>query len=108
MGESFIIKEFVDQDGSSPFRVWIDNLDAQIKARIQARIFRFESGNLGDFKSVGEGIFEARFNFGPGYRLYFGRQGSRILLLLLGGDKSKQRRDIKSAQFFWKQYLEDK
>jgi putative addiction module killer protein len=107
MDELFNIKEFVDQDGSSPFRVWVDNLDAQIKARIQARIFRFESGNLGDYKSVGGGVFEARFNFGPGYRLYFGRQESRILLLLLGGDKSKQRRDIKLAKIFWKQYLEE-
>jgi putative addiction module killer protein len=63
-------------------------------------------GNLGDHKSVGGGVWEARIMFGPGYRIYFGKEGRSIVLLLLGGDKQAQARDIRKAQLLWKKYLE--
>ena len=76
------------------------------RARIQARILRFEMGNLGDHKSVGKGVWEARVMFGPGYRIYFGKEGLSVILLLLGGDKSSQARDIRKARQLWKEYEE--
>jgi putative addiction module killer protein len=71
-----------------------------VRARVQARVLRFELGNLGDHKSVGSGVWEARLAFGPGYRIYFGKDGESVILLLLGGAKSTQRRDIRHAQGF--------
>ena len=102
----FAIREYVDESGRSPFRVWLQTLDTAIRARVQARILRFESGNLGDHKDVG-GIWEARFPFGPGYRVYFGKSGREIILLLLGGDKGTQAKDIKRAKDLWARYLEE-
>jgi putative addiction module killer protein len=69
---------------------------------------RFENVNLGDHKSVGEGVWEVRVMFGPGYRIYFGKEGRTIILLLLGGDKSSQAADIRKARQLWKEYLEDR
>ena len=100
--------EYVDRKGLSQFRKWLETLDRPVKARVQARIFRFEMGNLGDFKSVGKGVYEARFDFGPGHRVYFGMEVNRLILLLAGGDKSTQTRDIEKAQGFWKEYVEGK
>ena len=100
------ISEYVSADGRNYFREWLDSLTVPVKARIQARVLRFETGNLGDHKSVGEGAWEARVMFGPGYRIYFGKEGRSIILLLLGGDKSSQARDIRRAQRLWKEYLE--
>lgn len=77
---------------------WIDNLaDIHARARIQARIERLVAGNPGDVKPVGEGISELRINYGPGYRVYFKRRGRELIILLAGGDKSTQARDIKVA-----------
>lgn len=68
--------------------MWLDGLDLSTKARIQARVLRFETGNLGDHKSVGAGVWEARLMWGPGYRVYFGKDGNFIVVLLTGGEKS--------------------
>ena len=76
-------------------------LDVAVRARVQARILRFECGNLGDHKDVGEGVSEARLDFGPGYRVYFGRRGREVIILLMAGDKKTQRKDIKRAQAYW-------
>ena len=78
------------------------------KARIQARILRIESGNLGDHKSVGGGVGELRIDFGPGYRVYFGKDGATLILLLIGGDKGSQGKDIKRARALWSEYLKGK
>ena len=102
------IREYVSADGRSYFREWLDSLALPVRARIQARVLRFETGNLGDHKSVGEGVWETRVMFGPGYRIYFAKEGGSIILLLLGGDKSSQAGDIRRARQFWKEYLEDK
>src|SRR5438034_11495722 len=100
------IREFLDGDGRNPFREWLNDLDASVRARIQARVFRFETGNLGDHKVVGGGVWEARLDFGPGYRIYFGKDVPALILLLVGGDKSSQAKDIAKAQAFWKAYQE--
>jgi putative addiction module killer protein len=104
---SFVVREYVDYGGRIPFRAWLSDLDTTTRARVQARILRFETGNLGDHKDVGGGVWEARFDFGPGYRLYFGRMGREVVLLLLGGDKKSQKKDIKRAREFWSEYLKE-
>ena len=102
------VREYLTADGRSPFRTWLDSLTVAVRARIQARVLRFEMGNLGDHKSVGSGVWEARVMFGPGYRIYFGKDGDSIIVLLVGGDKGSQAKDISRAQGFWSDYLEAK
>ena len=81
------------------FARWLDDLaDLRARARIQARIERLALGNAGDVKPAGEGVSELRIDYGPGYRVYFKRRGQRLIILLAGGDKSSQARDIKRAQ----------
>ena len=92
------------QQRKAPFDKWFSSLkNKRTRQIIQARIDRAVFGNLGDVKSVGEEVFELRINFGPGYRVYFSIQGQKILLLLVGGDKQTQSKDIDKA----KQYLKD-
>jgi putative addiction module killer protein len=99
------IREFLRAEGGSPFRDWVGSLEVTVRARVQARVLHFETGNLGDCRAVGGGVWEARLMFGPGYRIYFGRNGSSVILLLLGGDKASQRKDIRDAHRFWREYL---
>lgn len=92
------VREYLTAAGKNPYREWLDTLDVALRARVQARVLRFSTGNLGDHKSVGGGVWEARVMFGPGYRIYFAKDGLRLVLLLLGGDKSTQSADIARAQ----------
>lgn len=92
------VREYLTAAGKNPYREWLDTLDVTLRARVQARVLRFSTGNLGDHKSVGGGVWEARVMFGPGYRIYFAKDGLRLVLLLLGGDKSTQSADIARAQ----------
>ena len=91
----------------APYTEWFESIrDLKTRTQIQSRIDRIKSGNLGDHKSVGDGVFELRFRSGPGYRIYFGQVGNTIVLLLCGGDKSSQSRDIKRAKAYWQEYKE--
>jgi putative addiction module killer protein len=102
------VREYLTADGRNRYREWLDTLDVTPRARIQARVLRFSTGNLGDHKNVGGGVWEARVMVGPGYRIYFGKDGGQVVLLLLGGDKSTQTADVPRAQASWKMYQEDK
>ena len=105
---SVTVRQYVTADGKRPFLEWVRSLAKPVGARIQLRVQRFELGNLGDHKSVGQGVCEARVMFGPGYRIYFGKDGDTIVVLLAGGDKGSQAKDITRAQEFWRDYLEAK
>lgn len=100
------IREYITAQGACPFRSWLNRLDTKARARIQARVLRFETGNLGDHKAVGGGVYEVRCQFGAGYRIYFARAGTTVILLLAGGDKASQRSDIRQARGFWGDYRE--
>jgi putative addiction module killer protein len=92
------------RDGRIPFDEWLDDVgDQNVVARILARLARVRQGNLGDCKSVGQGVSELRVDYGPGYRVYFAQKGKSLVILLCGGDKRTQERDIQQAR----QYLED-
>jgi putative addiction module killer protein len=89
-----------------PFDEWIKNLkDRKGQELILARLRRFAvTGHPGDHKSIGRGVYELRIHYGPGYRIYYGEDGMMVVLLLCGGDKSSQRRDIQRAEEYWKDY----
>jgi putative addiction module killer protein len=96
---------YADADGNEPFQIWIDALrDIQGRRRIIKRIFRVQQGNYGDVESIGEGLSELRLFFGPGYRVYFGEDADNIVIILCGGDKSSQNRDIENAKAYWLEY----
>ena len=105
--KKYFIREFINVQGVSPFREWLIHQLIAVRARVQARLLRFESGNIGDSRLIGGGVFEARFHFGSGYRVYFAIEDETIILLLLGGDKKSQSADIKKAKQNLRQYLED-
>lgn len=99
------IYEYVDDKGVSPYAQWLSNLrDARAKAKIMIQVDKMEIGLLGDVEPIGEGLSELRIHYGPGYRVYFGKEGQRVYLLLCGGDKSSQSKDIKKAKDYWKDH----
>lgn len=99
------LQEYVTEDGKNPFRNWLEKLrDVEARARIRVRLNRVRLGNFGDTKSVGDGVWELRIPYGPGYRVYFARVGSAIVMLMCGGDKSTQSHDIKKAKTYWIDY----
>jgi putative addiction module killer protein len=99
------IELFIAINGLAPFEEWLRSLhDKASKARIFNRIDRLRLGNFGDCEPVGEGVFELRIHFGPGFRVYFGMVGVKAILLLCGGDKGSQTRDIAVAVRYWKEY----
>jgi putative addiction module killer protein len=92
-------------DGKRPFQEWIDSLkDHEAQGRVLARLERVRLGLLGDCKSLGDGVSELRIDTGPGYRVYFGQEGHSIVILLCGGSKVAQRKDIAGAKVFWMDY----
>lgn len=92
---------------SSAFSGWLSALsDGRARVRIQVRIDRMADGNFGDAKPIGDGLSEARIDYGPGYRVYFMQQGRHVVILLCGGDKSSQSRDIKQARLIAKSWKE--
>ena len=100
-----ILQEYVTSGGKNPFREWLHGLrDIYGRAKIRIRLNRLRLGNFGDVKPVGGGISELRIPYGPGYRVYLVREGNTVTLLLCGGDKSTQTRDISMAQKYWLDY----
>ncbi|MCA9963834.1 MAG: type II toxin-antitoxin system RelE/ParE family toxin [Anaerolineales bacterium] len=94
-----------DRGGHEPFSRWLNSLrDATTRRRILKRLLQVEQGHYGDFKAVGAGVNELRFFFGSGYRVYFGEDNDTIVVLLSGGDKDSQSRDIQQAQAYWQEY----
>src|SRR5579863_9663476 len=92
-------------DGKKPFQEWIESLkDGEAQARILVRLERVRLGNLGDWKSIGEGLCELRIDAGPGYRVYLGQDAGSVVILLCGGSKATQRGDIADAKRYWKDY----
>jgi len=99
------IQRYLAPNGKSPFAEWFESLrDIKAQARIIARLNRVAAGNLGDYRSLGDSVFELKIDYGPGYRVYFGQIGKTIILLLCGGDKSTQNRDIRQAKLYWQDY----
>ena len=93
---------FRAKDGRVPFEEWLDDLkDKKAVAQVLARLARVRQGNLGDCKSVGGGVSELRVDYGPGYRVYFGQKGRTLVVLLCGGDKRTQDREIRLAKQYW-------
>ncbi len=107
MSALFEIREYTEA-GRSPFAEWFDDLDFVTAARVDRYIRRLESGNFGAAKVVGEGVSELRLDFGPGYRVYFGRDGKTLVILLGGGNKRRQDADIAAAIVRWKRYRQAK
>ena len=96
-----------DSDGREPFVEWFSTIrDQQTRTRIQRRLVRLEDGNFGDCHAVGAGVFELRLHFGAGYRIYFAYTDNTFVLVLCGGDKSAQGRDIERAKVYWREYKE--
>ncbi|TAE55748.1 MAG: type II toxin-antitoxin system RelE/ParE family toxin [Nostocales cyanobacterium] len=99
------IQRYVTPDGKIPFDEWFDHLrDRKAQTKINKRLDRVNIGNLGDHRAVGQGVFELRIDYGPGYRIYFGQIGIKIVLLLCGGNKSTQDQDIRQAIEYWQDY----
>jgi len=107
MQQAFEVKEFAES-GNSPFANWFDSLDAVTAARIDRYIRRLGAGNFGSVKVLQEGVSELKIDFGPGYRVYFGRDGKTIIILLGGGSKRRQSADIAAAIVRWKTYKQRK
>lgn len=100
------LREYITPSGNSPFEEWLSALkDSKTRARIRVRLDRLSLGLFGDRKSLGNGLHELRLDFGSGYRVYFGQDGDVLIILLCGGDKSTQRKDIENARLYWKDYL---
>jgi putative addiction module killer protein len=98
------IRYYLGDDGESPFAEWFSGLDPIARAKVTVAIARMEQGNVSRVKPVGEGVLEYKIDFGPGYRLYFGRDGDVLVILLTGGTKKRQQRDIERAAAFWRDY----
>ncbi len=98
------IEEYVTEQGRSLFRRWVDRLDRKVQERVYARVRRMGGRNFGKGRHLGGGMHEAIFDIGPGYRLYYGYLEGRLILLLGGGDKSSQDRDIQHAHECWRKY----
>ena len=98
------IREYETDDGRSPFAEWFESVEPKAAAKVTAAIVRLEAGNPGDVKPVGKGVSERRVDFGPGYRVYLGRDGEALVVLLVGGTKKRQQRDIEIAKEYWADY----
>jgi len=98
------VREYIDQSGRSRYRKWFDRLNPAAAAKITTALTRLAGGNFSNVKGVGPGLFEYKVDFGPGYRIYFGKDGERLVILLGGGSKTRQQVDIAAALASWQEY----
>src|SRR5579863_6217419 len=98
------IVEYVDASGRSAYGRWFERLNAPAAAKVATALYRLSQGNFSNVKGVGGGVFEQRIDFGPGYRIYFGKQGDTLVVLLGGSTKQRQQEAISAAQDAWKEY----
>ena len=96
--------EYLDKMGRSPFETWFQRINAQAAAKVTTALVRLEGGNTSNTKSLGSGVYEVKIDFGPGYRVYFGYDGPKIVILLAGGTKKRQDKDISKAKKRWTDY----
>lgn len=98
------VLEYEDEAGESPFQEWFLGLNGHAARKIRTRIARLEAGNASNIEGIGEGAFECKIDFGPGYRIYFGKDGNELVILLGGGTKKRQQQDINQALEYWRNY----
>lgn len=98
------VREYLDERGAAPFAYWLDSLDALAAAKVATALYRLEQGNFSRVEGVGGGIYESKINFGPGYRLYFAKDGEALIILLGGGSKKRQSADLAAARSCWRDY----
>lgn len=98
------VREYLDPQGRSPYAAWFDSLNAQVAAKVATALTRISLGNFSNVEGVGSGVFEYKLDFGPGYRIYFGKDGRALVILLGGGSKKRQQRDINTALANWQDY----
>jgi putative addiction module killer protein len=101
------VREYLDRGGRSPFAAWSDGLDREAAAKVAAALARTQQGNLSNAKGIGAGVHEYRIDFGPGYRIYFGKDGDRVVILV-GGRKKRLQEDIHTAPARWQDYKQRK
>jgi putative addiction module killer protein len=102
------VREYLDRGGRSPFATWSDRLNREAAVKVAAALARIQQGNLSNAKGVGSGVYEYRIDFGPGYRIYFGKDGETLVILVGGGTKKRQQSDVSSALARWDDYKQRK
>jgi putative addiction module killer protein len=102
------VREYLDREGNSPYAIWFDGLTAEAAVKVTMAVTRLGQGNFSNVKGVGSGVFEYRIDFGPGYRIYLGKDGDRLVILLGGGTKKRQNTDIAVAIARWQDYKQRK
>jgi putative addiction module killer protein len=102
------LRGYIDEKGNHRFATWFDGLDATAAAKVSTALARLGEGNFSKVKGVGSGVYEYKIDFGPGYRIYFGKDGERVVILIAGGTKKRQQKDIEAAQACWADYKQRK
>lgn len=102
------VREYLDRDGHSPYAAWSDRLNKEAAAKVAAALARIQQGNFPSAKGVGAGVYEYRIDFGPGYRIHFGKDGERFVILVGGRTKKRQQEDIQTALARWQDYKQRK
>lgn len=102
------VREYLDRGGRSPYAAWFVRLNSEAAAKVAATLARIQQGNFSSAKGVGAGVYECRIDFGPGYRIYFGKDGDHLVILVGGGTKKRQQEDINTALARWQDYKQRK
>jgi putative addiction module killer protein len=102
------VREYLDSNGKSPWAQWLGRLSSEAAAKVGVAVYRLAEGNFSNVKGVGTGVFERVLDWGPGYRIYFGRDGETIVILLGGSSKKRQQLAIEEAQRCWADYRQRK